>query len=311
MTAAIGRGAFGDLVATLQRSLARLGYYTGGIDGDFGGGTERAVMQFQADRRLRKTGFVTQKTWVSITGAMWPELFERCLQVTARFEGHGYGTLAGNFDGAGLTWGIIGFTLKHGGIQAIVQEIDATDPTVLGECFGSAADELRARMKSPVDASLTAWTDSISLGANKYGVQEPWRSGFARLGANPNVRKIQRQRARLKYFEPAVLTSKRLQAKSELSSELGIGLCFDIHVQNGGVDPAETEMYKRRLASLGKKATDAERRLALARVIADTSTARYRDDVYARKSTWATGEGLVHGQLFKLASWGMSEKGKG
>ena len=37
-------------------------------------------------------------------------------------EGHGFTMVAGDFDGAGLTWGIIGFTLKHGEIQRIVQE---------------------------------------------------------------------------------------------------------------------------------------------------------------------------------------------
>jgi hypothetical protein len=31
--------------------------------------------------------------------------------------------VAGNFDNAWLTWGIIGFTLKHGEIQKIIKEV--------------------------------------------------------------------------------------------------------------------------------------------------------------------------------------------
>lgn len=39
-----------------------------------------------------------------------PAALDRSLQVTAAFEGHGFGMLQGNWDGAWLTWGIIGFT---------------------------------------------------------------------------------------------------------------------------------------------------------------------------------------------------------
>jgi hypothetical protein len=35
---------------------------------------------------------------------------------------HNYGLIVGKFDGAGLTWGIIGFTLKHGELSEIVLE---------------------------------------------------------------------------------------------------------------------------------------------------------------------------------------------
>jgi hypothetical protein len=51
--------------------------------------------------------------------------------------------------------------------------------------------------------------------------------------------------------------------------------------------------------------------LALARVVADNSRAKYRDDVFARKSTLATGAGLVHGQMFKLINWGLADQTRG
>ena len=306
MAVAFGRGTFGELVAILQAGLAQHGYYTSKLDGDFGGGTERAVRAFQADKRLRQTGVVDRNTWRLLTGAEWPELFERCLQVTARFEGHGYQTVAGNFDGAGLTWGIIGFTLKHGEIQTIVNEVQLREPGLLRECFGDITDELLKHVKNPNSAELIAWADSISLGANKYSVQEPWRSGFTKLGAAKVAHEIQRQRARRKYFEPALLTSRRVQQGRELRSDLGVALCFDMHVQNGGVDETELTQYRRKLATLGKKATDSDKRLALARVVADNSRAKYRDDVFARKSTLATGAGVVHGQVFALNYWGLS-----
>jgi hypothetical protein len=307
MAAVIGRGAFGDLVVALQSGLARLGYYNDGIDGDFGGGTERAVQNLQADHRLPSTGTADTKTWKIATTTAWPDLFQRCLQVTARFEGHGYQTIAGNFDGAGLTWGIIGFTLKHGEVQAIVNEVQARNATLLVECFGAFTEQLLVRMNAPIDAALLDWADSISVGANKYSVQDVWRTGFAKLGASALVHDIQQQRARSKYFEPALVTS-RLQKKNELTSDLGVALCFDIHVQNGGIGDDEMADYLRNLSKLGKKATDTDKRLALARVVADNSRAKYRDDVFARKSTLATGAGLVHGQMFKLINWGLTDQ---
>jgi hypothetical protein len=46
-----------------------------------------------------------------------PAVFDRSLQLTAAFEGHGFTKLEGNFDGAGLTWGIIGFTWSNNQLQ--------------------------------------------------------------------------------------------------------------------------------------------------------------------------------------------------
>lgn len=304
--AVIGRGACGDLVGTLQAGLAQQGYYTSRVDGDFGGGTERAVRNFQADRRVRVTGAADERTWELATGLPWPELFERCLQVTARFEGHGYTALAGNFDGAGLTWGIIGFTLKHGEIQHIVNEVHLRDPALLKACFGALTDELLARMRAPGSAALIRWADSISVGARKYSVCEPWRNAFASLGAASVVREIQRRRARIKYFDPALLTVKRVQQDDELDNDLGVALCFDIHVQNGGVDATRLAAYRRKAVAL-HHASVTDKRLALARVMADHARVAYRDDVYSRKSALASGVGLVHGQAFTLVNWGLAD----
>ena len=52
----LGRGANNDEVKRLQESLASLGYLEGTIDGDFGGGTERAIKALQADEGLEETG---------------------------------------------------------------------------------------------------------------------------------------------------------------------------------------------------------------------------------------------------------------
>ncbi|HZK18985.1 MAG TPA: L,D-transpeptidase family protein [Clostridia bacterium] len=46
-------GEKGSDVMEIQRNLRRLGYYDGETDGIFGGGTEKAVIQFRKDNNLR------------------------------------------------------------------------------------------------------------------------------------------------------------------------------------------------------------------------------------------------------------------
>ena len=52
----LARGANNDDVKRLQEALASLGYLEGAVDGDFGGGTERAIKALQADEGLEQTG---------------------------------------------------------------------------------------------------------------------------------------------------------------------------------------------------------------------------------------------------------------
>jgi len=296
----MGRGCFGDLVNVLQVALQQQGFYTGAVDGDFGGGTERAVQAFQASAGQRQTGCAEPATWRRATGLDWPALFERCLQVTARLEGHGYQTVAGNFDGAGLTWGIIGFTLQHGGIQALVREAMLRDPAVVRAAFGESADELVERLSGGDWNKLKGWADGISLGANRAGVAQPWRDGFRRLGAAPLMKQLQREHARRQYFEPSQATAQAL----ELGGELGAALAFDIHVQNGGVKAADRKTFAARMARAGDRSPSARRAL-LADLVAASASARWRADVAARKRAIATGLGEVHGMHLDLSTWGM------
>ena len=52
----LARGAKGEEVKVLQQRLKDLGFLTGSVDGDFGGGTERAISAFQSQHELPVTG---------------------------------------------------------------------------------------------------------------------------------------------------------------------------------------------------------------------------------------------------------------
>jgi hypothetical protein len=82
------------------------------------------VSEFQRKLKLPETGAVDDVTWQGLMQADSPTLFDRVLQLTSAFEGHTFGSVSGNWDGAWLTWGIIGFTLKSGQIARILLETD-------------------------------------------------------------------------------------------------------------------------------------------------------------------------------------------
>jgi hypothetical protein len=252
---------------------------------------------------LQTTGKVTDGIWSKLMGGDGPGMLDRCLQLTADFEGHGFQKAVGNFDGAGLTWGIIGFTLKHGEIQKILNEVEQRHPELIIQAFGGLKDQL-TKMLSESLAYQLQWADSISLGAGKYRVQQQWEEAFGTLGGFPEVQEVQLERV-ARYWEIAKRDTERFRLKTEMS----IALCFDIAVQNGGVDFGSEEQRIRQWLNANPAASEREVRILIADVIAESSRPEYVEDVRKRKRTIASGEGEVHGSRYSAPDWGITEYG--
>jgi peptidoglycan hydrolase-like protein with peptidoglycan-binding domain len=60
------QGASGPDVTALQQRLTALGYDTGTADGNFGSGTQTAVMNFQRAKNLPADGVVGATTWAAL-----------------------------------------------------------------------------------------------------------------------------------------------------------------------------------------------------------------------------------------------------
>ena len=56
-------------VKKLQQALKILGYYSGKLDGDYGDGTTKAVMEYQGDHNLQADGVAGKDTVTSIFGS--------------------------------------------------------------------------------------------------------------------------------------------------------------------------------------------------------------------------------------------------
>lgn len=62
-------GDVGSDVLTVERALKKLGYYHGSLDGIFGSSLKKAVMKFQEEYKLYKTGVVNNSTYEKIKEA--------------------------------------------------------------------------------------------------------------------------------------------------------------------------------------------------------------------------------------------------
>jgi hypothetical protein len=293
----IGPGTHGAIARAVQNALVTAGWMSAAdVDGWYGRGTAAAVSAHQNAHALGVTGIVDTDTWNSLlAGSPTPSLLQRCLDLTGAFEGHDYTLAVGDFDGAWLTWGIVGFTLKHGALAKILLEAERTCPEALRLAFAEHTEEILAVMRAKPKQQQD-WADSVTVRGGL--LSEPWRTAFRTLGKSVEVQKIQQAVAASDYFQPAIETARTFGLKSEL----GAALCFDIHVQNGGIN-------KRAQSLLGDKrpAEESLLRVAMAQAVAKCARPEYRDDVLARKLTIATGSGRVHGAQYELTNWGLAE----
>lgn len=295
------RGCRGDIVIRIQKGLEHEGCtippLVAFVDGDYGGKTAAAVGMLQERDALPVTGEVDEATWQHATHAPLPTLFERVLQLTADFEGHGFTLAQGNFDGAGVTWGIIGFTLQGGELARVVREVDRRDPGAVDAAFGDLAPSWREILAAGWPQQLQ-WANSISLGNARVRLQPAWLQAFERFGALPVTRQVQVEIAHARYFVPALQSARELG----LHTERGIAMCFDTHVQSGGIRPSVFDAAR----TLDEDMPEDGRLLHLADAIAAAvSKPQYREDVRMRRRCIAQGSGQVHGAAYRLQAWGL------
>ncbi len=297
MRVLLGPGAIGETVRQVQMVLGSNGFNFHICDGWYGPATAECVKAYQRAKALPETGAIDDEgTWQLLMKCPIPTVSERCLQLTAAFEGHGFEKAVGNFDGALLTWGIIGFTLASGGIQNIVQNINRTKPDLVKQAFGDYTSELLQLMTASREWQLQwATQHTVSSGS----LAEPWRTMFQNFGSLPDVKREQLKQVQARYMAPAVSTAKRLG----FTSELGLALCFDIHVQNGGIKHTALDQIRQQSAD---GAPEPKLRTIVANAVADWARPAWSDDVRCRKLAIAAGRGFVHGHEFVMENWGLS-----
>jgi hypothetical protein len=112
---------------------------------------------------------------------------------------------------------------------------------LLDEAFGN----LKAKLASVLSGSLAKqmqWAQDITIGRFGTKMLPEWAEAFSQLGDFPEVQAIQLNRVQ-RYWDIALRDADAFR----LQSEIGISLCFDIAVQNGGVDTIETHRIRKKI----------------------------------------------------------------
>lgn len=310
-------GSEGDQVRQLQARLQELGFYRGPEDGIFGGGTEGAVKAFQGANGLVKDGKVGDATWAkllrqvaapSANPLLAAPVEKRCLALTGSFEtGRAFPEcfvgVSGDFDGQGLSLGVLQWNFGQGSLQPLLQEALEKLRGPLADIFHERLPVLEAALSASREEQLTF---ARSIQDPRDQVLEPWRGMFKSLCRLPEFQDIQARHA-----ARTMDRARSLAHAFELRSTRGLALMFDIVTQNGSIGPVVAARIRQDYAALPPELDNSGREVEKMRSVALRRSAaanpRWADDVRIRKLCIAEGHGRVHGIDYDLeAQFGLT-----
>ena len=305
MDVSISISSRGFVVRRLQEQLRR--HVPGlGVDGVFGPVTREAVRTLQERHGLQRTGQIDEALCGRL-GEAWPPAFDRCLNLTAEFEGTGFTRAVGpanTGDSAGVTYGLVGFTSFNGELQHLLRRYAAAHAARYAEIvergLGARAAEFRAAVESRDNKALARF--ALDGGGRVIGSVS---AVLRRLGQTAEMQAFQVAEARQRYWALAEDQGRSLWGRPPLRA---LALLFDIAVQNGGLKITELEDCRVMFRAPGSN--DGDRMWEVVRVLHNRLTGARRpkgivDDVLARKRAIVSGYGMVHGREWWIRSFGL------
>jgi peptidoglycan hydrolase-like protein with peptidoglycan-binding domain len=303
-------GSHGDEVRQLEQRLKDLNLYTGSIDGVFGGGVQSAVQAFQGANGLAADGVVGPQTWSALFPGVDPpaapsiasqDITQRCLALTGAFETSTgvpecYCGLSGNFDGQGISFGVLQWNLGQGTLQPMLSEMLATHADVAATIFQNDLQALTGMLASAREQQL-AWAQSIQ-DSSRFTVFEPWNGFFQALGRTPEYQAIQAAHA-----SQIQQRAQTMCGQVGVTTERAMALLFDIFVQNGSLSAATVAAIQADFAQIpagDPMDVEVARLQSIANRCAEAALPQYVEDVRARKLTIANGQGTVHNIPYNL-----------
>lgn len=246
----------------------------------------------------------------------------RALRVTNLFEtggtrALGFDRVTGNFDGQGISFGVLQWNIGTGSLQPLLLTYRSRQPSRFAAIFGADAvafgELLRTRKGETTRQAVArqlAWARTV---ADRRTVHAPWLERFRRLGREPAFQAIQ-----LEAIRGRLAKAWKYMRQLGLSSERALVLMFDLVTQQGGawLDARGTNRRARLSAaiaaktrSLGRALTEREKLEQIARTVAATTGTRFRDRVLQRKMAIVDGTTRVRGLRAGLdATFGISDR---
>jgi len=238
------------------------------------------------------------------------------LNISGSYEGNkGWGNIATNFDGQGVSLGLLNQNLGQGSLQPMLIRMRDQHPEALKAIFKpehlksllamlsrwekASKDEPPSPTLSILDEPLdseerSANSDSVAWAEeNLYdgsGFDPVWKKGLVALAEHPDYVSYQIAAAE-GYHAKALKYQVRIGIK-EFRAYL---MLFDIVVQNGSlyeVDLTDYEAY----VKANPSATNTQKLEKLLELRIRHVREQYKADVRARKKTIINGAGTVHGE---------------
>lgn len=226
------------------------------------------------------------------------EAHTRALMLTAQFEGsgNGYKTIAGNFDGAGLSLGIIQFNIGSNTLQPLLTDILSENRPLVLSIFGNEKTGILENMLNDSLEKQLEWAIGIN-DASGQSINAEWTEVFVALCETSEFQAVQD-----KYIEKY---KDRAIAKCALfggfSTNRAYAFMFDCSVQCGG-------FYQNEVDNIRALITDDMSEVDRLRVIANVMRTTRGEDGYTRRICIVNGTGIVHGASIDISDYGIDDK---
>ena len=264
-------------------------------------------------RIVQKT--VTEQKQVATTKLIEPtvtpyeKLKQNALTLTALFETsmgfpQAFGRTAGNFDGAGMSFGAIQYNFKSGTLQPILKGMFDKHTQVVKNAFNynsnpSYFNTVKNVVYNMSKSQQINWGSSITSGT---GIKQPYKDFFYNLGITPECIALQVKGAD-SYFNQAKSHFK----KFGLTTRRAFALCFDIAIQNWSISSSTATRifndFKSISSSLSHEQKETKKMQIIANRRAEASNSQWVEDVRKRKLAIANGTGTVHGFYINTADY--------
>lgn len=344
-----------EYVKWVQASLNKVLRINLGVDGVLGSKTRSAIRSFQQKQSLNSDGIVgpaTEDALVKAGATRPPQIANvgspysppvnskpdtsnslgilspselKAVRITSTFETGrpgSFGGLTGNFDGQGLSFGLLNFTIKAGSLIPLLQEFINKHPARYATIFKSDAQRFRdmifATVPSPKNPKIrvrdidrqmqfvNTEMNQVPGKAKGNRIIEPWKTYFSGLENDPEFRKIQ-----VKAVCKAIAQARRWFNYFGFKTERGFAFMFDLVSSHGAawLDAKKfkgqrvallQQMIQANKTKLNRALTELETMEVIANMIADVSLKEWREKVRIRKLWFVNGVGKVHGTLFDI-----------
>lgn len=234
---------------------------------------------------------------------------ERVLRLVVAFE-HGestpdeaFGTVVGDYDGQGVSFGLLQWNLGRCTLQPLLRAFQQTDPVRFAQSFAGGTEVIETLLAAPCEESVRLVRHLLLDEEGR--VPALWVERFRALGHERVFQVLQ-----LAHLRPVIGQAARLARSLGLQSERAVALCLDIVLQNGGLSHRVRTRYlhdvRQMTRELGRVPTEVERMLIVAHRQAEAATPQWAEAVRTRKVTIACGEGRVNGLSYRLDALGIT-----